>query len=101
MNVALPKGHLQAGVLDRLAEVGYSFSFSGDRDYHPRRNVSSLTAKMFKARAIPQLVHLGLCDVGFHGRYLIANRFAVRDAEKGAEIKIMTAGYWPIWFYSL
>jgi hypothetical protein len=56
MNVALPKGHLQAGVLDRPAEAGYNVTFAGDRDYHPRCNVSSVTAKMFKARAIPQHV---------------------------------------------
>jgi ATP phosphoribosyltransferase len=71
MNLALPKGHLQVGVLHCLAAAGYAFTFVSDRDYRPRCSDPALTARMFKVRAIPQLVHLGLCEVGFCGRDLI------------------------------
>ncbi len=71
MQIALPKGHLQAGVIEYLAAHGYSFAFASDRDYHPRVSDPSVRARMFKVRAIPQLVHLGLCEVGFCGRDVI------------------------------
>jgi len=71
MRVALPKGHLQAGVLSLLNKAGLSFSFASDRDYRPQCGQAHVTAKLFKVRAIPQLVHLGQYEVGFCGLDLI------------------------------
>jgi len=71
MRLAIPKGRLMSGVLDRLTRAELELSFAGDRDYRPRCNDPRVTARLFKPRAIPQLVAMGRYDAGFCGLDLV------------------------------
>jgi ATP phosphoribosyltransferase len=71
MRIALPKGRLFLGVLECLTHSGITFEFANDRDYSPRVNLDGFTAKILKARAVPQLVALGNFPVGFCGLDLV------------------------------
>jgi ATP phosphoribosyltransferase len=72
MRLGLPKGRLLEGVLGRLERAGVTFHFDSDRHYKPASNEPAISAKLFKARAIPQLLALGNIDLGFTGLDLVA-----------------------------
>lgn len=67
MRMGLPKGRLQRGVMDLLSQTGLTFEFDSDRHYRPASSDPTVTAKLFKARAFPQLLALGNIDAGFTG----------------------------------
>jgi len=50
-----------------LKKAGVTIGFASSRDYNPKCSDSFFSATLFKPRAIPQLIDLGLCDVGFCG----------------------------------
>lgn len=56
MRIALPKGRLLEGVLEKFRTMGIVFHFESDRDYRPSVNDSRFEAKLMKVRAVPQLV---------------------------------------------
>lgn len=70
MRMALPKGRLLEGVLEKLAQVGFGFDFQGPRDYRPTTN-AGVEAKLVKARVVPQIVALGNMHAGFCGLDLV------------------------------
>jgi ATP phosphoribosyltransferase len=71
MKIALPKGHLQKGVLSFLKGAGIEFTFKNDRDYRPACSNGAFAGTLVKVKAIPQLVQLGLYQVGFCGLDLV------------------------------
>ena len=72
MRIGLPKGRLYAGVAAALEGIGWTFQYSSDRDYRPRCSQAGVEAKLFKARAIPQLLALGNIQAGFCGLDLVS-----------------------------
>lgn len=73
MRIALPKGRLFTEVYELLKRAGFNFEFRSERDYRPVCGNTFVDAKLLKPRAIPQLLALGLFDVGFCGLDLIAD----------------------------
>jgi len=71
MKLALPKGRLWPGVERVLAVAGFVFAQPHPRAYTLEGSDPLLQAKLYKPRAIPQLVALGICDVGFVGLDLV------------------------------
>lgn len=66
VRLALPTGRLQTGVLDLLAEAGIAVTKAA-RNYRPTVSLPGVTAKFLKPQTIPNLIALGVCDVGFCG----------------------------------
>lgn len=75
MRIAIPKGRLMEAVVQRLERSGVTLTFASPRDYSPKISLPHCTARLFKPRAIPQLVAFGMYDLGFCGLDLI------RDAQ--------------------
>jgi ATP phosphoribosyltransferase len=69
MRIALPKGRLLPGVLQVMAGFGFDFP---ERAYTAVSR--EITAKLVKARAIPQLVAHGIVDLGCVGLDCVADR---------------------------
>jgi ATP phosphoribosyltransferase len=70
VRIALPKGRLFEGVMRLLSQAGLTFEIT-DRNYTPVASDPRVTAKIVKARAVPQLVALGNFDAGFCGLDLV------------------------------
>ncbi|MBI4433967.1 ATP phosphoribosyltransferase [Candidatus Uhrbacteria bacterium] len=68
IRLALPKGRLFEGVREALATAGMRFTQSNPRALHLEVSDSEVTATLFKARAIPQLVAYGFSELGVTGR---------------------------------
>lgn len=66
--VGIPKGRLFDAVAAELQRAGFPLDVS-PRNYHPR--CPGLTAFILKPRSVPQMVALGLLDLGFCGRDLV------------------------------
>lgn len=66
LKLALPKGHMQAGVLALLNEAGIRLEASS-RDLRPRVSLPCLEAKVLKPQNIVEMLHIGSRDVGFTG----------------------------------
>lgn len=71
MKLALPKGHLQAGVISLLAKADINFKFEGPRDYRPQCNLDWLEGRLFASHGIAELVAYNYFDCGFVGLDLI------------------------------
>lgn len=71
MKIAMPKGRLLPGVQEVLAQAGVVFCQPHPRTYTLEGSDPAVQAKLYKPRAIPQLVALGICDVGFVGLDLV------------------------------
>ena len=71
IRIALPKGRLLENVLKLLSGIDINFKFKNDRDYSPAVNDKEISAKVIKARAIPQLLALGRFTFGFIGLDLV------------------------------
>ena len=76
LRLALPKGRMQAGVLDLLAGAGIDVR-STERDYRPVVSLPGFDTKVLKPQNIVEMLHLGRRDVGFAG----ADWVAELDAE--------------------
>lgn len=67
MRIALPKGRPLKVVQDVLEKIGITFLFKNDRDYTAKSSDGEFTAKLIKAKAVPQMVALGNFEIGFCG----------------------------------
>lgn len=67
IKIGIPKGRLFKPVLDILKQSDIYLDIKNDRDYRPKSNVKDIEFKIFKPRAIPQLIVLGNLDAGFTG----------------------------------
>lgn len=67
--VAIPKGRLFESTIASLSGLG--ITATGDRSYRCASERPDVTARIVKARAIPQLVAHGIFDAGFCGIDLI------------------------------
>ncbi len=66
LKVALPKGRMQEGVFELLADAGLPVH-GDDRDYRPSLAMEGLEAKILKPRNIIEMLHAGTRDIGFAG----------------------------------
>lgn len=66
LNLALPKGRMQQGVIDLLAGAGIDVTLPS-RGYRPEVSVPWLACKMLKPQAIVEMLDAGRRDVGFAG----------------------------------
>ncbi|MBN2496285.1 MAG: ATP phosphoribosyltransferase [Deltaproteobacteria bacterium] len=89
MRLVLPKGRLLQGVLDLLARAGLTFEIE-DRNYSPRASDARIEARIFKVRAVPQLVALGNFDLGFCGLDL------VKEADYEDVVPVLDLGLNPV-----
>jgi ATP phosphoribosyltransferase len=71
LRLAVPKGRMQAGVQDLLADAGIHLRF-GPRDYRPTVSLPGLEAKILKPQNILEMLHIGSRDVGFAGADWVA-----------------------------
>lgn len=69
MKIAIPKGRLQAPVLEALSRIGSlgGIHFPDPRGYRGTSKIPGIEAVLIKPRAIPQLLQLGCFDIGFCG----------------------------------
>ena len=77
VRLALPKGRMQEGVLNLLADAGIP-ARPGVRDYRPAVGLAGFQAKLLKPQAVVHMLATGSRDVGFAG--------ADWAAELGAEL---------------
>ena len=66
VHLALPKGRMETGVLDLLADAGIRVTF-GRRGYRPSLSLDGFETKTLKPQNIVEMLHLGSRDVGFAG----------------------------------
>lgn len=66
LKLALPKGHMQLGVLTLLGDAGIQVQTSS-RDYRPSVSLPGVDAKVLKPQNIVEMLHIGSRDVGFAG----------------------------------
>lgn len=71
MKVAVPKGRLWPGVQNRLREAGVEVNQTDPRCYRLACDRPGFDMRLFKPRAIPQLVALDVCQFGFVGLDLL------------------------------
>ena len=90
MKIALPKGRLYEGVVAMMRQSGVSFARSSNRSYHPSCSDPEVDAWIRKVRAIPQLLSLGLFDVGFCGLDL------VKEADYDNVVPLLDLGLNPV-----
>lgn len=71
LRLALPKGHMQEGVLTLLADAGIEVRASS-RAYRPTLSVPGFEVKVLKPQNIVEMIHLGSRDIGFAGADWVA-----------------------------
>jgi ATP phosphoribosyltransferase len=71
LNLALPKGRMQPGVLDLLSGAGIDVAIP-TRGYRPHVSVPWLACKMLKPQSIVEMLHAGSRDAGFAGADWVA-----------------------------
>lgn len=69
--LALPKGRMQAGVLDLLTAAGVRVDL-GERRYRPSISLAGFSAKLLKPQNVVEMLHAGSRDVGFAGADWVA-----------------------------
>ncbi|MCO6501904.1 MAG: hypothetical protein J5I28_02355, partial [Acidimicrobiales bacterium] len=66
LRLAVPKGRIEAGVTNLLADAGIRLR-SGPRGYRPVTSVAGLEVKLLKPQNIVEMLATGTRDVGFAG----------------------------------
>ena len=66
MHLALPKGRMEAGVLELLREAGISVATHA-RGYRPTLSLPDVEVKMLKPQNVVEMLSTGSRDVGFAG----------------------------------
>ena len=66
IRLALPKGRMEAGVLDLLREAGISVATHA-RGYRPTLSLADVEVKMLKPQNVVEMLSTGSRDVGFAG----------------------------------
>ncbi|WP_423925431.1 ATP phosphoribosyltransferase [Candidatus Palauibacter sp.] len=64
--LALPKGRMQAGVLELMTAAGVRVDI-GERRYRPSISMAGFSAKLLKPQNVVEMLHAGSRDVGFAG----------------------------------
>lgn len=67
IHLALPKGHMQAGVYALLEEAGVKVSLSNSRGYRPSVPLPNYDCKLLKPQNILGMLAAGTRDIGFAG----------------------------------
>lgn len=71
LNLAIPKGRMQSGVIDLMAGAGIDVTLP-DRGYRPVVSVPWLEAKLLKPQSIVEMLDAGRRDIGFVGADWVA-----------------------------
>lgn len=71
LRLALPKGRMNRGVVDLLADAGIRLTETV-RSYRPAVDLSGLEVKLLKPQNIVEMLHAGSRDVGFAGADWVA-----------------------------
>lgn len=71
LRLALPKGRMQQGVLDLLADAGIHARF-GARGYRPTLSLDGVETKLLKPQNIVEMLEIGTRDAGFAGADWVA-----------------------------
>lgn len=66
LRLALPKGRMQAGVLELLRAAGIEVRL-GERGYRPGVALDGVETKLLKPQNIVKMLHVGSRDIGFAG----------------------------------
>lgn len=66
LRLALPKGRMQAGVFQLLADAGVQVKLDA-RGYRPQLSLDDVEAKLLKPQNIIEMLHAGSRDLGFAG----------------------------------
>ena len=69
--IALPKGRMQAGVMDLLADAGVDVRL-GERSYRPSLSLPGFQAKLLNPRNVVEMLQAGSRDAGFAGADWVA-----------------------------
>ncbi len=77
LRLALPKGRMETGVFQLLADAGLGVRTSS-RGYRPTLPLPGFETKILKPQSIVEMLHRGSRDLGFAGRDWVA--------EKGADL---------------
>lgn len=88
VRLALPKGHMQDGVLALLRDAGIDVRV-GVRAYRPAVGLPDVETKLLRPQNIVEMLHLGSRDVGFAGADWVA--------ELGSEVvEVLDTGLDPV-----
>lgn len=88
IRLGLPKGRMQDGVVQLLAEAGIDLAH-GPREYRPRISLAGFEVKFLKPQNMIEMLHAGSRDVGFAGADWVA--------ELGAElVELVDTGLNPV-----
>jgi ATP phosphoribosyltransferase len=88
IRLGLPKGRMQDGVVQLLAEAGIDLAH-GPREYRPRISLSGFEVKFLKPQNMIEMLHACSRDVGFAGADWVA--------ELGAElVELVDTGLNPV-----
>ena len=88
LRFALPKGRMQAGIFQLMADAGLPVR-AGSRDYRPTLPLPGVEAKILKPQTIVEMLHLGRRDLGFAGADWVA--------ELGADlVEVLDTGLDPV-----
>lgn len=88
LRLALPKGRMQDGVFQLLAEAGVRVT-SGARSYRPTLSLEGVEAKILKPQSIVEMLHAGSRDLGFAGADWVAEL-------DGTCVEILDTGLDPV-----
>lgn len=88
LRLALPKGRMQQGVFQLLADAGIQVKVD-ERGYRPTLSLEGIEAKLLKPQNIIEMLHAGSRDVGFAGADWVA--------ELGVElVEVLDLGLDPV-----
>lgn len=90
--MALPKGRMQAGVSQLLADAGLRV-LGSERDYRPSLNCPDMELKMLKPQNIVEMLGCGSMDAGFAGADWIAELAGELDA---VPVEVLDTGLDPV-----
>jgi ATP phosphoribosyltransferase len=88
LRLALPKGRMQTGVFDLLADASITLR-AGERDYRPVISLPGFEVKILKPQNIVRMLAAGARDVGFAG----ADWVAELDADL---VEVLDTGLDPV-----
>jgi len=71
IRLALPKGHMETGVLRLLAGAGIEVR-AGSRNYRPTLSLPGFSVKLLRPQNIVEMLHVGRRDAGFAGADWVA-----------------------------
>ncbi|MBL9100856.1 MAG: ATP phosphoribosyltransferase [Myxococcales bacterium] len=75
LRLALPKGRMQTGVFQLLADAGVQVRLDA-RGYRPVVSLPDVEAKLLKPQSIVEMLHVGSRDLGFAGADWVAEHGA-------------------------